>query len=107
MESKAISDAQISASSQLDAGHSAGQARLHLNTHSNKSGGWSAFQSDSNQWLQVDLGSYTMVTRIATQGRNRKDQWVSRYTLQYSDDGVKFQYLKEPGSSLAKVWKKL
>ena len=104
MESEAISDAQIRASSQLDDNHSAGKARLHLETNGNVTGGWSALQNDLDQWLQVDLGSYTTVTRIATQGRNAYNEWVTKYILQYNDDGVIFHWFKEPGSSIAKVW---
>ena len=98
-----ISDSHISASSQMDSNHSAAQARLHLKADGNKAGGWSAFTNDLNQWLQVDLGSYTRVTRVATQGRNGYDQWVTKYKLQYSDDGVIFQFYRDAGSSVAKV----
>ncbi len=103
MESGALADAQITASSVLDTSTTPGQARLHLKAVANKAGGWSALKNDLNQWLQVDLGSYTKVTRVATQGRNGHDQWVTKYRLQYSNDGVSFQVYKEPGASLAKV----
>ena len=98
MDSGTIADAQITASSQLDQNHAAVQARLHF-----KQGSWSARSNDVNQWLQVDLGSYTTVTKVATQGRNGNSQWVTQYRLQYSDDGVTFQFFKEPQSSSAKV----
>ena len=104
MESKAISDAQISASSQTDDYHSAAQARLHRKTDGSKFGGWSALTNDLNQWLQVDFGSYTTVTRVATQGGNGYNQWVTKYMLQYSDDGITFQFYKEGGSTSTKVW---
>jgi len=103
MESKTITDAQISASSQLDDNHSAIQARLHFKAKGGNAGGWSALRNDANQWLQVDLSSYTRVTRVATQGRNAYDEWVTKYRLQYSDDGVTFQYFKEVGDTSAKV----
>ena len=103
MESEAITDSQISASSQLDDSHSAAQARLRYKTDRSKDGGWSALKSDVNQWLQVELGTFTTVTRVATQGRNSYDEWVSKYMIQYSDDRVTFDAYKEPGSSLAKV----
>ena len=103
MESKAITDAQISASSQLDGNHSAVQARLHFKVDGSRAGSWSALRNDPNQWLQVDLGSYTTVTRVATQGRNAYNEWVTKYRLQYSDDGVIFQYYKQHGDTSAKV----
>ena len=103
MENQAISDTQISASSQLDTTHSAKQARLHSKADGNQKGSWTALRNDLNQWLQVDLGSYTRVTRVATQGRNGYDQWVTKYRLQYSDDGDSFHFFKEPWNNVAKV----
>ncbi len=104
MDSGAISDDQITASSQWDDATASRQARLHFKgVVGLKAGSWSARKNDLNQWLQVDLGGYTIVTRVATQGRNERDQWVSSYRLQYSDDGVTFQCDKEPRSGSPKV----
>ena len=100
MEDGAISDAQISASSQWDANHAAKQGRLHFQAVSGKAGSWSAQFNDLNQWLQIDLGNqHAKVTQVATQGRNAAySQWVTKYKLQYSDDGVNFQYYQENGA---------
>ena len=103
MESRTILDAQISASSQMDSNHSASHARLHLQADGSTSGGWSALTNDVNQWLQVDFGSYTLVTQIATQGENGYSNWVSKYRLKYSDDGSTFQFYKDVGSTSPKV----
>ena len=104
MENNTITDEQISASSQLDANHATSKGRLKLQAASNNGGSWSAFTIDVNQWLQVDLGNQeTMVTRVATQGSNAKSQWVTRYKLQHSHDGFKFQYYSEPGQNESKV----
>ena len=104
MENGAIVGRQISASSQLDANHAAIQGRLNFKATADKAGSWSAARNDSSQWLQVDLGSqYTKVTRVATQGRNNAAQWVTKYKLQYSNDGVKFQYFREPGKTAIMV----
>ena len=99
MENKEILDAQTSASSQLDEDNAAKLARLHLKEHGNKQGGWSALHNDFNQWLQVDLGRLTIVTRVATQGKSGKDQWVARYRLQYSYDRVTFNFTKMTANS--------
>ena len=108
MESKAIFDAQISASSQVDDNLSAAQARLHSKADGSKGGGWSALVSDVDQWLQVDFGSYTIVTRVATQGRNAYNEWVTKYSLQYSDDGFIFRFYKGAAvNSSARVWRSL
>ena len=104
MENNAIADEQISASSQLDANHATSKGRLQFQAASNNGGSWSALTNDVNQWLQVDLGNQeTMVTRVATQGSNAKSQWVTKYKLQYSYDGFKFQYNSEPGQNESKV----
>lgn len=104
MESKAISDSQITASSQLDGTHSPRQARLHLRADGSEGGGWSALSMDFDQWLQVDLGSYTTVTRVATQGRNGNDQWVTKYRIQYSYAGITFKFYRRAENSSAKVY---
>ena len=97
MESGAISDEQLSASSTYY-GFRVTEGRLH------SSRGWAAGSSDVNQWFQVDLRSpYIKVTRVATQGRNNHFQCVRKYKLQYSDNGVTFQYYKERGQPKIKV----
>ena len=99
MEDGSITDVQVSSSSRLDDNHSPSQARLNFKEEGNKAGGWSAQTNDKNQWLQVDLSSYTRVTRVATQGLNANDEWVTKYKLQYSDDGKNFQYYKQQGDN--------
>ena len=103
MENGAISDAQISASSQLDDNHGPHRARLNRKQEGNKKGAWSSLNNDIYQWLQVDIGTYTTVTRIATQGRSDMSQWVIKYRLQYSEDGVNFHFYKALGQDSAKV----
>ncbi|XP_058960954.2 EGF-like repeat and discoidin I-like domain-containing protein 3 [Pocillopora verrucosa] len=103
MENGNIQDDQITASSQWNsATHGTTRARLNL-LPSSGAGGWVALQHTVDEWLQVDLRSqYTSVTGLATQGRNDHDQWVTKYYVQYSYDGVKFEYYKENGQSLRK-----
>ena len=106
MENGAILDEQITASSQRNFNHAPFQGRLHFQRTVYKAGSWSAGKNDLHQWLQVDLGSqYTKVTGVATQGRNdpQFSQWVTRYKLAYSDDGVNFQYHREQGQNVDKV----
>ena len=105
MENRLIKDAQITASSEWDSNHAAIQARLNFKAGGGKQGGWSARSNDANQWIQVALGSDTKLTGIATQRRNGANQWVAKYQLQYSDDGVNFYYYKAPGQSSPKVIK--
>ena len=104
MENGAISDWQISASSQYSANHQAIQGRLHFPSDGEKAGGWSAAINDVNQWLQVDLVTiFGKVILVATQGSSDMDQWVTVYSLQYGNDGVNFQNYTEFGQDINKV----
>ncbi len=95
MESGAISDGQISASSNYG-NFPPEQGRLH------GSGSWGT-NADIDQWLQVDLGDpNTNVTGVATQGIGDWD-WVITYKLQYSNDEVNFHYYKEQGQNTDRV----
>ena len=91
METGAINDGQISASSEHSASLAANRGRLNAQHSLHKGGSWSAKSVDQNQWLQIDIGSqYTKVTRVATQGRSNYPQWVTKYMLQYSNGGEDF-----------------
>ena len=104
MKNNAISDGHIIASSEFDFNHAAIQGRLNFKKTVTKAGSWSAATNDVHQWLQIDLGSlYTKVTRVITQGSDGHDQWVTKYKLQYGDDGVNFQYYREQGQNVDKV----
>ena len=102
MENEAILDGQISASTEYDAHYAAKYGRLNSDE---SQGAWTAKIKDVNQWLQVELGEhFTTVTRVATQGSYKYEaEWVSMYKLQYSDDGLNFQYYRELGLTEDKV----
>ena len=105
MESGEITDDQISASSRAQAITPAKVARLNRKDGTeNLQGAWVAGDEDVAPWLQIDLKvPHTGVTRVATQGRNRNSQWVTKYKLQYSNDEVNFQYYREQGQTTNKV----
>lgn len=113
MENGDISDAQISASTSWNSNHAPAQARLNFQETAVKAGSWAAAVNDVNQWLQIDLhDTDTVVARVASQGRDYSSswygphlQWVTKYKLQYSNDGVSFDYYKEQGQTSAKVKK--
>ena len=86
-----------------DGNHAAIQGRLNFLAHPGKKGGWSAKNNNLNQWIQVDLLTKTTVTQMATQGRNAYNQWVKKYRIQYSDDGVNFSFYQIPGQNFPKV----
>ena len=109
MESRAITDAQITASSEHNAVHAASYARLNFQEIPNEAAGaWVADSSDENPWLQVDMGARyakVIMTVVATQGRNSLNfsQWVTKYKLQYGDNGEAIHYYKELGQATDKV----
>ena len=94
MENRAIPDAQITASSEWNSQHGASNGRLNFQAGGGRTGAWSAKSNDLNQWLQVDLGHVTEVTGIKTQGRSDNNQWVTSYTVSYSNDGIHFAAYK-------------
>ena len=104
MESGVITDGQISASTEYNSNHAAIQGRLNFQHYPGKAASWCAGSKDVNQWMQVDLGNrYTKVTRVATQGRSDYSQWVTKYMLQYSNDGVNFHDYKKRYHTTYKV----
>lgn len=82
-----IPDSSLTASTIYSGSHAATLARLNLAAASGKAGSWAAKKNDVNQWLQIDLGTPTTVTKVATQGRQDSDQWITSYSLSYSLTG--------------------
>ncbi len=104
MESGAILDSQMSVSSAYNnrADHGAAMARLH---GTNGAGCWLAGTHDANQWLQVDLlTDDTKVTGVATQGRYGDHMWVTKYKLEYHNEGASPQFYREQGQNADKVY---
>ena len=104
MENGGIPNNRISASSEWNYKYAVSQGRLNFQETAIKGGSWATRANDYNQWLQIDLDKPgEIVTRVATQGRNwnvhsgwrSHGQWVTKYTLQYSNDCVSFHDYKE------------
>ena len=104
METGAITNGQITASSEWDSSYAVTFGRLF---NQQNSGGWVSSTADANQWMRIDLSEQqTRITRVATQGRFDFANWVTKYKLQYSNDGMAFQYYREEGQNNEKVKKK-
>ena len=88
MQSGKVPAIFITASSIWGSAYRASNGRLQLQAGSGRSGGWSARRNDVKQYLQVQFGKWLMITKVATQGRQDRSQWVTKYTLSYSYDGV-------------------
>lgn len=105
MENRAISHEHISASSEKSGKSTAKQARLNFQKTSAKEGSWTADIHDKDPWLQITLdGRGANITRIATQGKNGENEWVTEYNLLYFDDMLGNNlFYKEQGKDEIKV----
>ena len=96
MENGSIPSEAIKASSELDDQHSASRARLNTKPEGELMGAWVPLQSDENQWVQVDLGKVSEVTKVCTQGGgDGVEHRVSSYIMLFSEDGENFQEYQE------------
>ncbi|XP_029197739.2 retinoschisin-like [Acropora millepora] len=73
------------------------QARLNNIQNSRGFGFWSAFPNTIGQYLQIDLGKETVVSKVATQGSPSMDQWVTSYKLTFSSDGTNWNEYQNNG----------
>lgn len=106
MEDGTIADEQIDASSVYNNSplYAGNRGRLHNDQGASSFVGWMSGTRNVGQWLQVDmLTQYTRITGVATQGRRNGKQWVKTYRLQFSNNGMEFQYYRERGQNGSKV----
>ena len=61
------------------------------------------FAFSADQWLQLDLGPATLINGIVTRGRGDKKNWVTSYSLSYSNDTKIWFYYKDANHLEAKV----
>ena len=85
MESGAITDDMISASSEFTRVYAlrAVMARLNSNT-----GSWYAYNSAVGEWIQVAFRHLKLVSGVILQGRYSYAQWVTAFKIRYYDDVV-------------------
>lgn len=96
LEDGRIQGGAMSASSIWDNYHAAKLGRLNLPAKGH-AGAWCVKTADTQQWLQVDLGRGTTVTKVATQGRQDYDQWVTSYAISYSPVKSNWVYVMTHG----------
>ncbi|XP_048775202.2 uncharacterized protein LOC125679781 [Ostrea edulis] len=107
---RGVADSQITSSSTYSNSSSANYApyrgRLYspsLNYQNGTflNGGWSAKVNDRYQYIQVQLNSQSVIRGVVTQGRNIDaisqccNEHVTKYTVEYSVDGVNFESVKD------------
>ena len=91
MKNGSIRDKAITSSSDYSFKTLAIRRRLDMTSDAHReAGGWRPKFSDDHQWLQVWLGSDHIIKKVATQGRHNRNQWVTSYTLSYSQGGKTF-----------------
>uniref|UniRef100_A0A665V3Z5 Coagulation factor V n=1 Tax=Echeneis naucrates TaxID=173247 RepID=A0A665V3Z5_ECHNA len=107
MESGAIEDHRITASSTASSWYSGpwtpSLARLNRRGNINA---WQAKNNNMNQWLQVELPQVKKITGIITQGAKSlgKEMFVDSYSLQYSNDGIRWIDYTDDEDSLYKTF---
>ena len=90
LENGNIKDSAIATSGDWSSFYRGAFGRLNLKATKSNSGAWSAKKNSVGQWFQVDFGTVVEVRRVATQGRQNRNQWVTSYTLAYSNNGADF-----------------
>ncbi|XP_032477372.1 lactadherin isoform X1 [Phocoena sinus] len=108
METGAIADSQISASS-MHLGFMGLQrwapylARLHLTGIVNA---WTSSNYDRSPWIQVNLMRKMRVTGVVTQGASRAGsaEYLKTFKVAYSTNGRKFQFIQGAGESGDKIF---
>ena len=98
MQNGKIPDSAISASTEYNVQYKAINGRLYFLYRSGRIGAWAARTNDVYQYLQVNLGDWTKVSRVAIQGRTDSNQWVKSFSLSYGYDHVFFKDYKEGDS---------
>ena len=102
---------QITASSEYNAQHAAWLGRLRRTKRKGYVGAWCAKHNNHNQWFKVDFRRPVKIAKIATQGRQDASQWVTRYMVYSSLDGIHWSIYRfknnDKVSILGVLWKHL
>ena len=84
MENGEITDARLTASTEVDVSTGAAKARLNNLASDGSVGAWIADTDDLNQWLKVSLFRQINITGVMIQGRPSSDQWVTKFKVETS-----------------------
>ena len=95
VEDMRISDSAFTASGSYNNNHRPSLARLNLLSDGKHIAAWCPKAKSTNQWLQINLGEITAVTKVATQGRYNSEDSVKTYKLSYSVDGIHWTWYKQ------------
>lgn len=90
MKNGKIPNSAITATTSLNQYFGPERARLDTVKSGSFGGAWIPKSQDVGQWIQVDLGKITKITRLATQGRQEAGHYVKSYSITYSIEGGPF-----------------
>ncbi|KXJ22142.1 Coagulation factor VIII [Exaiptasia diaphana] len=104
MQSNAIPNSAITASSTLSNKHSSWNARLHKQESKNPDGTqnlavWCPAVKQAGEYLQIDMGRPVSLKQVATQGRPSYgfNQYVKKYRLSYKRLDTQWMDYRESG----------
>ncbi|XP_041453778.1 lactadherin-like [Lytechinus variegatus] len=98
LESGKIPDDAIIVSSEFS--YLVNSSKLRLNGPS----AWVPSNSDVNPWLQITFNSTFVITAVTTQGRSDAEQWMTSYTVSFSEGGTSWTYYKDIVTNSVKVF---
>ncbi|XP_016383231.1 discoidin, CUB and LCCL domain-containing protein 2 [Sinocyclocheilus rhinocerous] len=109
LESGVVSDSQITASSEWEWGGHGKEPTVWGPTGARlKTPGcpWAAANSDTKEWIQVDLKKEKKITGITTTGSSLQEYqfYISAYEVLYSHDGQQWKPYQEVGSDKNKIF---
>ena len=104
MEDGRILDYRITASSEFGRDFAASNARLNRPQMTPTRGAWSAGVNDLNQWIQADLGGLKRVSGVVIQGREDHPQWVKKFLVQYSENGVIWMNVEDGNGQRVRIF---
>ncbi|CDW78828.1 galactose-binding domain-containing protein [Stylonychia lemnae] len=82
----------VTASSEYNPDHSIHRCMINQSRVRQGAAAWQAGFNEIGQWIQVCLMTPRYVTSVSIQGRQNKEQWVTKFKIMYSVDGVQWQY---------------
>ncbi|KAF8767625.1 Hemocytin like protein [Argiope bruennichi] len=99
-----IKDRQVTTSSNRNPSSDERYIRLKTIQTDDHAGGWVAGELDEYQFVQVDFVTPHEITGIKIQGRDSVPQWVTAFTVSYSQDGNSWDYITDITGTEKKIF---
>ena len=65
----------------------------------NQEEAWVPVINGQDQWLQIDLHRQILVSGVVIQGRPDIKEWVTRYQVEYAQDGLSWETVTDESAS--------